>query len=131
MPKLLLATNNRGKVREFQALLGGTGVELLLPEEIGLELLVLEEGQTYAENAARKALAFARAVDGLPWAMTPAWKWTRWMANLAYILTASTPGRMPPTPTGASISCGACRAGLVPGRRAFALRWRSLRQPAR
>jgi XTP/dITP diphosphohydrolase len=61
MPKLLLATNNRGKVREIQALLGGTGVELLLPEEISLELLVLEEGQTYAENAARKALAFARA----------------------------------------------------------------------
>ena len=61
MPKLLLATNNRGKVREIQALLGGTGVELILPEEIGLELLIPEEGQTYAENAARKALAFARA----------------------------------------------------------------------
>jgi len=61
MPKLLLATNNRGKVREMQALLGGTGVELLLPEEIGLELHITEEGQTYAENAARKALAFARA----------------------------------------------------------------------
>jgi len=61
MPKLLLATNNRGKVREIQALLGGTGVELILPEKIGLELLISEEGQTYAENAARKALAFARA----------------------------------------------------------------------
>ena len=61
MPKLLLATNNRGKVREIQALLDGTGVELILPEEIGLELLVPEEGQTYAENASRKALAFARA----------------------------------------------------------------------
>jgi len=61
MPKLLLATNNRGKVREIQALLGGTGVEFILPEEIGLELLISEEGQTYAENAARKALAFARA----------------------------------------------------------------------
>ena len=61
MPKLLLATNNRGKVREIQSLLGGTGVEMILPEEIGLELLVPEEGQTYPENAARKALAFARA----------------------------------------------------------------------
>jgi XTP/dITP diphosphohydrolase len=61
MPKLLLATNNRGKVREIQALLGATGVELLLPADLGLELHIIEEGQTYAENAARKALAFARA----------------------------------------------------------------------
>jgi len=61
MPKLLLATNNRGKVREIQALLNDLDVELILPADLGLELLVTEEGQTYAENAARKALAFARA----------------------------------------------------------------------
>jgi XTP/dITP diphosphohydrolase len=61
MPKLLLATNNRGKVREMQSLLDGLGVELLLPANLGLELHVTEEGQTYAENAAQKALAFARA----------------------------------------------------------------------
>jgi XTP/dITP diphosphohydrolase len=59
MPKLLLATNNPGKIREIQSLLDGTGVELILPEEISLDLHVPEEGKTYSENAARKALAFA------------------------------------------------------------------------
>ncbi|MDO9128586.1 MAG: non-canonical purine NTP pyrophosphatase, partial [Anaerolineales bacterium] len=61
MPRLLLATNNPGKVREIQALLNDLEVELFLPADIGLELHVVEDGQTYAENAARKALAFARA----------------------------------------------------------------------
>jgi XTP/dITP diphosphohydrolase len=61
MPKLLLATNNRGKVREIQALLGGLGFELLTPADLGLALDVLEDRQTYAENAAKKALAFAHA----------------------------------------------------------------------
>jgi len=61
MPRILLATNNRGKVREIQALLDEMGVELLIPADIGLELYIPEDGLTYAENAARKALAFARA----------------------------------------------------------------------
>ena len=61
MPRLLLATNNRGKVREMQALLNDLCVELLLPADIGLELHIPEGGRTYAENAASKALAFARA----------------------------------------------------------------------
>jgi len=61
MPRLLLATNNRGKAREMQALLNDLCVELLLPADIGLELHIPEGGRTYAENAASKALAFARA----------------------------------------------------------------------
>ena len=63
MPKLLLATNNRGKVREIQALLGGLGFELLTPADLGLALDVLEDRQTYAENAAKKALSFAHASE--------------------------------------------------------------------
>lgn len=61
MPRILLATNNPGKVREIQALLNDLDVELFLPADIGLELHVAEDGQTYAENAAFKALAFACA----------------------------------------------------------------------
>lgn len=59
MTKLLLASGNRGKLREFQALLQELDAQLLLPAEIGIELDVAEDGVTYAENAGRKALAYA------------------------------------------------------------------------
>ncbi len=59
--RLLIATNNRGKVKEIQALLADLDLELVTPEQIGLRLDVVEDGQTYAENARLKALAFAQA----------------------------------------------------------------------
>src|ERR1700690_2423543 len=61
MNRLLIATNNRGKVEELRALLHDLPVELVTPLEINLELDVLEDGATYAENAGKKALAFAQA----------------------------------------------------------------------
>ena len=66
MPKklkkiLLLATNNAGKLRELRQLLSElSDVQLLSPQEIGLELEVRETGSTYAENASLKAAAFAK-----------------------------------------------------------------------
>ncbi len=59
--KLLLSTNNKGKLRELQAILADMPLELLTPADLGLTLDVDEDGSTYAENAAKKALAFARA----------------------------------------------------------------------
>jgi len=61
MNKLLIATNNKGKIKELQDLLKGTGIDLVTPTDINLVLVVQEDGITYAENAARKAMAFARA----------------------------------------------------------------------
>jgi XTP/dITP diphosphohydrolase len=61
MHKLLLATNNKGKVAEIKALLGSTGLTLLTPADLGLVLDVPEDGMTYAENASKKATAFAQA----------------------------------------------------------------------
>jgi len=58
--KLLLATSNSGKLREFKTLLKDLDLELISPVELGIQLNVVEDGQTYAENAARKALAYAR-----------------------------------------------------------------------
>jgi len=60
-PRLLIATNNLGKVAEFRRLLEGCGWELVTPADIGLELEVEEAGQTYAENATIKAEAYAKA----------------------------------------------------------------------
>jgi XTP/dITP diphosphohydrolase len=61
MYKLLIATNNKGKVEELQDLFKDMDVELVTPAQIGLDLNVAEDGHTYAENATRKAVAFARA----------------------------------------------------------------------
>lgn len=58
---LLIATNNKGKVKELQDLLKDTGIAFVTPMQIDLDLDVIEDGQTYAENANKKAVAFARA----------------------------------------------------------------------
>ena len=59
--KLLIATNNRGKLKEIQAILRDLDIQLLSPADLGLDLEVEEDGQTYAENASKKALAFTQA----------------------------------------------------------------------
>jgi XTP/dITP diphosphohydrolase len=56
VPKLLVATNNRGKAAEYHQLLAGCGWELLTPAELGLSLAAEETGDTYEENAKMKAL---------------------------------------------------------------------------
>ena len=61
MKKLLIATNNKGKVKELQDLLKDTGFIIVTPADINLNLEVEEDGATYAENAAKKAIAFAHA----------------------------------------------------------------------
>jgi XTP/dITP diphosphohydrolase len=61
MRSVLIATNNKGKIDEIKALLHSLGHPLLTPAELGLALEVAEDGLTYAENAARKASAFALA----------------------------------------------------------------------
>jgi XTP/dITP diphosphohydrolase len=61
MHKLLIATGNHGKVREFQALLEGLPVELFTPRDIGLDIDVVEDGQTYRENAGKKAIVYSKA----------------------------------------------------------------------
>lgn len=61
MRRLLLATNNPGKVREFRRLLRDAAVDVVTPADLGITLDVVEDGATYAENAALKARAFAAA----------------------------------------------------------------------
>jgi len=59
--RLLIATTNRGKQDEFRRLLGDLDAELVVPGDVGLDLEVPEPHATYAENAADKAEAYARA----------------------------------------------------------------------
>ncbi|MGE0687900.1 MAG: RdgB/HAM1 family non-canonical purine NTP pyrophosphatase [Dehalococcoidia bacterium] len=60
-PKLLIATNNAGKVDEFRGILEGCGWQVVAPADVGISLDVDESGTTYLENARIKARAFAEA----------------------------------------------------------------------
>ena len=60
MIKLLVATNNPGKVREYQALLKGLPLTLTYPAQEGIDIEVEETGSTFAQNARLKATAYAR-----------------------------------------------------------------------
>jgi XTP/dITP diphosphohydrolase len=59
--RLLIATGNPGKVREFIRMLDGSGFEVVTPADIGLAIEVEENGDTYEANATLKAIAYARA----------------------------------------------------------------------
>ncbi len=61
MTDLLIATTNPGKIVEIQDLLEGLPFRLLLPADLGIRLEVEETGETYAENAALKAVAYCAA----------------------------------------------------------------------
>jgi XTP/dITP diphosphohydrolase len=61
--KLLIATHNPGKAREYQEILSGLSIscQLTTPVREGLAMEVDESGESYEENARMKALAFSRA----------------------------------------------------------------------
>ena len=63
--RLVIGTNNPGKLREFRELLDGCGFELCHAARARRQLRPEETGSTYAENATMKAVEAARAC-GLP-----------------------------------------------------------------
>ncbi len=60
LPKLLLATNNQGKVHEYRYLLQDLPCEIVTLAEQGISTVVAETGQSLEENAMLKALTIAR-----------------------------------------------------------------------
>lgn len=63
--RLLLATNNQGKVAEIRAIFRQSGTELVTPRELGCDFSVREDGVTFEDNARVKAIA-AYQQFGLP-----------------------------------------------------------------
>jgi XTP/dITP diphosphohydrolase len=66
--KLLVATHNPGKVREYQTLLADLPLEVTYLDAEGITLEVEETGLTFAENAVLKATTYARASGLWTWA---------------------------------------------------------------
>lgn len=59
--KLVLASKNKGKLKEMQAILEELGAEVVLQSELGIDVDVDETGTTFAENAFLKAEAVCKA----------------------------------------------------------------------
>jgi len=62
---LVIATNNRNKLREFQEILKGLDIEIVSLDQFGPLPLAIEDGVTFEENAYKKALHTAKIL-GLP-----------------------------------------------------------------
>ena len=60
MPKLLLATSNPGKIREYHFLMDGLGYQMTTLAEEGITRVVTESGNNYEENARLKAITYAK-----------------------------------------------------------------------
>lgn len=61
MNRILIATTNPGKIKEFKTLLKNLPAELLNPKDLGIDILVEEDGADYVENARKKAGAYCQA----------------------------------------------------------------------
>jgi len=57
--KLLVATNNQGKLREYNSLLGGLPFKLTTLLEAGITVEIEELGSSIEQNAIQKATAYA------------------------------------------------------------------------
>ncbi len=68
MQKLLVATHNQGKVREYRELLAELPLEVTYLDAEGITLEVEETGATFEENARLKAVTYAAASGLWTWA---------------------------------------------------------------
>lgn len=64
--KLILATNNAGKLREFKTLLAPKGIEVLGLSDMATVIDIPETGTTFAENALIKAQTIANLLKTYP-----------------------------------------------------------------
>ena len=63
MSKLLIATNNQGKVREIKAILNGFYDEIVSLKDEGIKADVVEDGSSFYENAKKKAEEISLMTD--------------------------------------------------------------------
>lgn len=65
MKKLLIATQNPGKFREYKIILKDLAIEVVSLKDLNIKDKVKEDGKTYEENAIKKANFYSK-LRGLP-----------------------------------------------------------------
>lgn len=63
--KIIFATGNQGKMKEIREIMGGLGYEILSMKEAGIQVDIVENGTTFAENAIIKAQSIAAFTDAI------------------------------------------------------------------
>jgi XTP/dITP diphosphohydrolase len=61
--RLIFATHNLGKVKEIKDILSGLNIEILSAEDVGVFEDAVEDGQTFEENAFKKAKFVVEKTD--------------------------------------------------------------------
>lgn len=64
MERLVIASNNQGKIKEIKTILGGFYKEILSMREAGVNIEVEEDGSSFYENAAKKAIEISKLLKG-------------------------------------------------------------------
>jgi XTP/dITP diphosphohydrolase len=65
MKKIIIASNNKGKIKEIRAIIGEQDIELLDLKDIGFTDEITEDGYSIKENAVKKGLSVMKAVGEL------------------------------------------------------------------
>ena len=65
MTRLIIATQNKGKVKEIKALLDGYNYEVLSLKEVGIHVDVVENGSSFEENSLIKARTIQAMTGGM------------------------------------------------------------------
>ncbi|MGN1186980.1 MAG: XTP/dITP diphosphatase [Lachnospiraceae bacterium] len=63
--RIIFATTNEGKMKEIRMIMADLGIEVLSMKEAGLEADIVEDGQSFEENAVIKAKAIAALCDDI------------------------------------------------------------------
>ena len=66
MKKIIFATGNEHKMEEIRMILADLGAEVLSQREAGIQADVVEDGNTFEENAMIKATEIAKIATGMP-----------------------------------------------------------------
>lgn len=68
MKTIIFATGNKDKLREIREIMADVDVEILSMKEAGISVDVVEDGETFEENALIKARAIAQYTDAIVFA---------------------------------------------------------------
>lgn len=63
--KILFATENEGKMREIRLILADMGMEILSLKEAGIHVDIVEDGETFEDNAIIKVKEIAKLTDAV------------------------------------------------------------------